>query len=102
MIINSPLRPAGKASLFKIPHHGSENAHTSGVWSEMLLQNPYAVLTPYENGDTKLPTKKDVERVCSYTTNAYSTAIIGRKRTVKRDRTVEKTIREAYEYKHCF
>jgi len=94
VIINSSLRPSGKASLFKIPHHGSDNAHTSGVWSELLLENPFAALTPYEKGDMKLPTRKDVERICSHTTNAYSTAVVGRKRIVKRDRTVEKTIRE--------
>lgn len=94
VIVDSALRPQGKASFFKIPHHGSENAHHSGVWTQMIQSGAFAALTPYENGSTKLPTKSDVNRICLLTGNAYSTAVLGEKRVINRDRTVEKTIRE--------
>lgn len=94
VIVSSTTRPIGKASFFKIPHHGSCNAHHPQVWTEMLEEKPIAVLTPYEKGNHKLPTREDVNRICSLTDKAYSTATIGRNQTVKRDRIVEKTIRE--------
>lgn len=94
IIVESTLRPQGKASFFKIPHHGSETAHHSNVWSEMLQTDVVAVLTPYENGSTKLPTISDINRICSLTGHAYSTTVPGKKRTIKRDKTVERTIRE--------
>lgn len=86
--------PNGKASFFKIPHHGSEGAHYSNVWDAMLKDNPTAVLTPFEKGSIRLPSVDDVNRICSLTDDAYSTGTVGRRRTIKRDKTVEKTIRE--------
>ena len=94
VIINSTSRPIGKASFFKIPHHGSKNSHHKDIWDKMLDSEPIAVLTPYEKGNKRLPAKEDVERICSLTNNAYATSVHRRKRTIKRDRTVEKTIRE--------
>lgn len=95
-IVNNSSRPNGKASLFKIAHHGSKNSHHGGVWTEMLEDNPVAVLTPFDNGKTVLPTKEDVLRICSLTNEAYSTTAITKRRirTKKRDQTVEKTIKE--------
>jgi len=94
VIVNSPLRPDGKASCFKIPHHGSENAHHSDVWENMVEKESLTVLTPYENAGTKLPRKADVERICSLTSKAFSTAMLEKKRTIKRHKSVERTIRE--------
>jgi len=95
VIVNSTARPQGKASFFKIPHHGAENAHCAEVWTEMLIKEPIAVLTPFEKGDTVLPTTRDVERLCMLSKNLYSTAHFSSStRTIKRERTVEKTIRE--------
>lgn len=97
VIVNTSSRPEGKASLFKIPHHGSKNAHHGSVWTEMLEDKPVAVVTPYENGKTTLPSKTDVERICSLTDKGYATAINKGGKTT-RDRTVEKTIRETVRY----
>lgn len=96
VIVSSKTRPhslsGGKASFYKIPHHGSVNAHHPEVWSQMLNPHPICVLTPYDRS-TKLPTKKDTQRICSLTDNAYSTAIFRMKRR-KRSRTVDKSIKE--------
>jgi hypothetical protein len=93
LIVHSTSRPVGKALFFKIPHHGSENAHHPKVWENMLIRDAVAVLTPFESGSIKLPSEKDVRRICSETTQSYSTASRGSKRK-KRNRAVEKTIRE--------
>lgn len=94
VILDSRTRPRERAMFFKIPHHGSKNAHHDRVWSEMLEKRPVAALTPYQHGSKSLPSKDDVGRILSMTEHAYSTAFVGRKTKVKRDWTVEKTIRE--------
>ena len=94
VIINSANRPSGKASFFKIPHHGSKSAHHPAVWTEMLEREPIAVLTPYEKGNNRLPTKQDINRMCALTSNAYTTADPLKRRAIRRDKTVEKTIKE--------
>lgn len=90
----SDSNPYGKASFFKIPHHGSQTAHHPGIWTEMLYSNPVAILTPFSLGGVNLPTENDVTRICSFTDTAYSTARMGLKQKRKRNQTVEKTIRE--------
>jgi len=76
-ILQSTTRPAGIASAFKVPHHGSENAHEPNVWKRMLEPNPHAVLTPWSKGGRTLPKKSDTQRILSCTQNAYASATIG-------------------------
>ena len=97
-ILAAHERPNCKASVFKVPHHGSQNAHEDRVWSEMLHSEPIAVLTPWRKGVRSLPTKGDVKRILSFTRKAYATApfdVSSSKPARRRNRTVEKTIREA-------
>ena len=94
-ILESKARPAGKASAFKVPHHGSKSAHEPGVWSRMLDHWPFAVLTPWHRGGRALPSQGDVRRILSDTPNAYATAGIGASARVRArtDRAVARTIR---------
>ncbi len=96
IIRNSPLRVQyqNKASVFKVPHHGSKNAHHPRVWSDLLEGSSIAVLTPYRLGWNTLPKKEDIDRICSLTDSAYTTAETQRDKAIKRDRVVEKMIRE--------
>ena len=73
VIVASTERPQGKAAIFKIPHHGSRNGHSDGVWADMLARNPFAILAPW-NRSSRLPTTGDVERILNHTQEAYSTA----------------------------
>lgn len=96
-ILDAHERPNCKASVFKVPHHGSPNAHEDRVWSEMLHSEPIAVLTPWRKGGRVLPTEGDVRRILSFTRKAYATALFSissSKPARKRDGTVERTIRE--------
>ena len=76
-ILQSEERPTGKASVFKVPHHGSESAHEPEVWDRMLEPNSVAVLAPWRKGGRALPSQRDVRRILSYTTNAYATTSTG-------------------------
>lgn len=94
-ITNSSLRPQGKAKYFKIPHHGSQSAHSLEVWQHMIDKDHISVLSPFQKAGTLLPTKSDVERICSFSNRSFSTASLPPKRKIgKRDKSVEKTIRE--------
>ncbi len=72
-IVGSPERPVGKASVFKVPHHGSENADEPEVWKRMLMSDPVAVLTPWRRGGHVLPRRQDAERILAATRHAYVT-----------------------------
>lgn len=78
-------------TLVKIPHHGSVTSHHDGMWAEMLVDRPKAVITPFRNGRHSLPTEADVTRIGSLVEEAYISSIASPKRT-KRSSAVEKTI----------
>lgn len=95
-ILRSGEKPAGAASAFKLPHHGSANADEPGVWERMLEPAPVAVLTPWRRGGRSLPSRHDVTRILARTENAYATTgtdSAGHAR--KRVKTVDRTIRES-------
>ena len=73
-IVGEQMRPGGRASVFKVPHHGSANADAPEVWHRMLAPEPIAVLAPWRRGDKALPTPEDVARILSRTTTAYASA----------------------------
>src|SRR5262249_44068521 len=78
---------------FKVPHHGSENAHFDDVWTNCLEKDAWTLLTPYSRGKSPLPKPSDVKRLKSLSTRVYCTASPGGKRPDRR-RGVESTIRE--------
>lgn len=73
-VLASAGRSQTKAAVFKIPHHGSLNAHHPGVWSVLLEKDAIAIVTPYERLKNPLPTEADVARIKSMTERGYCTA----------------------------
>jgi hypothetical protein len=65
--------PNSKASLFKIPHHGSPNAHHPSVWGS-LVDSPVAILAPYRAGRRPLPAESDIERIKAVSSELHSAA----------------------------
>ncbi len=96
-ILRNTDRPPGKASVYKIPHHGSSNADEPAVWEQMLEDEPVAVLAPWRRGRGALPTEQDVERILSATRNVWIThsGATGEPTFRHENRTVEKTLRES-------
>jgi hypothetical protein len=81
-----------RASVFKIPHHGSSNADQPQVWDEALSSRPWALITPFVWGRHQLPLPEDCKRIADRTDRAYLTAAPVRKRR-KRAHAVEATLR---------
>lgn len=96
-ILHSATRPTGKASVYKVPHHGSANADEPAVWQDMLDSDPWAILAPWRRGGRNLPRPSDVQRILSFTSKAYSTTPERRLNAspAPRDRMVARTIRES-------
>ena len=91
-VVASTNRPAGKASLFKVPHHGSITGHNSDVWHKMLEKDPHSVVTPW-NRSRKLPTEDDINRLTSLSTKVHLTAPPADLSRVKHDHEIEKILR---------
>lgn len=88
-VISSSVRPRDPASVFKVPHHGSRNAYSADVWSNMLTANPCAIVTPFVTGGTFLPTDADLRRLQVHTTDVYCTARPGGTRPPRRSGAVD-------------
>jgi hypothetical protein len=95
VILSSNIQFKKNTSIFKVPHHGSINAHNHDIWHKILIDSPLAILTPYNRGRTKRPSTTDVSRICQYTSNGYATSKIKSIHTKKkRSSAVEKTIKD--------
>ncbi|WP_409566839.1 MBL fold metallo-hydrolase [Methylobacterium sp. E-046] len=92
-IISSSSRPPGKASFFKIPHHGSFNGHCGAVWDDLLVSRPTTVLTPWNRG-RGLPLQSDIERIRSHSDAAFATTTFKANPVRRRVPAVEKQLRE--------
>lgn len=97
-ILKSKGRPDVRHSAFKVPHHGSSSGDHPSVWTTMLTKDPVAVLTPLVKGKSKLPGDSDIKRLKSRTQNVFATGIPTVGSRTKRDRVVEKTIKEVVRY----
>lgn len=73
------LQPFGpRASLYKVSHHGSENAHNPAVWDNLLTANPLVVLTPWRKGGRRLPTANGARNILQLSQDAFITALDAR------------------------
>ncbi len=91
-IISSAERPQGRAGFFKVPHHGSENADCPECWTDLLLEQPVAILTPHS--PSSLPRPGDIARLCARTRRVFLTSDSARYGLPRRENAVEKTLRE--------
>lgn len=88
-ILQDNARPTGRASAFKLSHHGSASGDPPEVWQQMLDVAPTAVLTPWRRGNRTLPTSRDVQRVLTRTPNAYAAATTSAVRPARWDSTYD-------------
>jgi beta-lactamase superfamily II metal-dependent hydrolase len=91
-VVASTIRPQSQAGGFKIPHHGSSNAHSDQVWRHMVRPGAYAVVTPYLSSG--LPRSSDIERLKAQNAVILATRL-PRTVPVRRRPEVERTTREA-------
>jgi beta-lactamase superfamily II metal-dependent hydrolase len=92
-VLSTTSRPSLPAHVFKVPHHGSENAYHPEVWSQMLAKDVVALVTPYAAGSKPLPAPADIKRMKGHTRSVLCTSpAAGRKRF--EDPVVERTVSE--------
>ena len=66
--------PVGRASVLKVPHHGSPNAHYDPMWSGLLTDDVVSLVAPYRGSQTPRPSPSDMARICALSSSAWSTA----------------------------
>ncbi|MFJ7968525.1 hypothetical protein [Streptomyces sp. NPDC096324] len=91
-ILDHPGRPTSKATFYKVPHHGSENADCPEIWQHLLAEQPVCVMTPFERGKTPLPRQSDIGRLRENVDRVFITSA-RRYASTRRDASVEKAIR---------
>ena len=67
-------QPEVKASLFKVPHHGSSNAHLESTWNALLANDVISIVTPFRMGSRSIPSDSDVARITELSGRAFITA----------------------------
>jgi beta-lactamase superfamily II metal-dependent hydrolase len=82
------------ASLFKIPHHGSDTGYHKRIWDELLLPQPVSKLTPW-NKSFKLPRPEMLKKYLDHTENLYMTSPLINPSPKKRNRKIEKDIKNS-------
>jgi hypothetical protein len=81
------------ASLYKIPHHGSENGYNQRIWSQLVLPTATANLTPWNKGK-QLPQMDMLEIFLMHTSKLYMTSMNKKNNSPKnRERSLAKTIK---------
>ncbi len=79
----------GRARLFKVPHHGSQNADNPQVWQLRLTSTPTALVTPFTRSG--LPRASDLRRMAAYGADVLCSGPSQGPRPPRRDAAVEKT-----------
>jgi hypothetical protein len=92
-VIGAEMRDGARATLVKIPHHGSTNAYDAEMWIQMLVENPIAVLSPFIWGRHGLPNTTERAVICAHTDRAFITH--DQSATARIDPTVQQTLSEA-------
>ncbi len=83
-----------EADIFKVAHHGAENAHDPNVWNQLLVKDPFAILSPFCLADEMLPTAADIDRIKSLTSKAYITSLPAERRYKWREKIVREFLSE--------
>jgi beta-lactamase superfamily II metal-dependent hydrolase len=73
-ILTDKNLPTNQSIIFKIPHHGSQNAHHAEVWQTLLCKDPISIVTPWRRGGRELPTTSDVGRIRAHSPHAFMTS----------------------------
>lgn len=88
-VILNKKKPTTMASVFKVPHHGSENGHSLRVVAEMLAAKPISILTTFNR--SSLPRVPDIARIKGFSSALYYTSQ-PKAKSPSRGRAVEESI----------
>jgi beta-lactamase superfamily II metal-dependent hydrolase len=77
-VVDSEYLTGKRASVFKVPHHGSPTSEHPRVWSELVAEDVVSILTPYRAGRHPRPDEADLDRISSQSEAVYITATTAR------------------------
>lgn len=95
IVNNGKFPPNHKCEIFKIPHHGSKNAHHEGIWPKLIGNRNLSVVTSFKRGSIDLPSENDLRRLTEFSGNTYlaGSSSKGRDKTLNNVlRKVDKTL----------
>ena len=92
-IISNSIHLEKGIKLIKVPHHGSQNAHSETIWEDYLLKDGVAIMTPFSRSG--LPKNDDIDRITHFLKESYCTSSPQTKRIKNQNKTVAKTIKES-------
>lgn len=72
--VDATHHPRLTASLFKVPHHGSSNAHYEPTWRKLVGDDAVALLAPYRMGEKSIPQAGDLDRIRARATRTFLAA----------------------------
>lgn len=73
-VLDGRVMRLGRASAYKVAHHGGQSGHEERVWSDMLESQPVALVSPFRHGRQMLPNDLDRRRLGSKTDRCYVTS----------------------------
>jgi hypothetical protein len=73
-VVDSPHLTGNRASVFKVPHHGSNYSDHPRMWSELVTEDVVSILTPYRSGKRPRPDDEDLRRIKANSGRAFVTA----------------------------
>jgi len=85
-----------KVNIFKVPHHGSENAYDEQIWKKIVaFKKAHLVTTPLKNGNALLPNTEMIQNICNFSKNFYLTSNPYSIKSGKHNRKVQKFIKKS-------
>lgn len=86
IVVDNYSHKKTRSSFYKVPHHGSITGFNGRIWSVILGDNPYSVITAFNKGK-KLPEESEIERIKKLSKCVY---VVG---GTQRDKIIERRIR---------
>ncbi len=91
-ILNNSAVIAGRSSVFKIAHHGSENGYTNRIFDELLTDEPNCSITSWNLNDY-LPQAKMISTYLSHTSKLFQTSAIVGGKDIELDKISKKILK---------
>jgi beta-lactamase superfamily II metal-dependent hydrolase len=84
----------GPVSYFKVPHHGSDNAYSMDLWTQLVQPKSVSTISPW-NKKKVIPTDEMINKFKAHPADVFLTSQNTRRSSPKRrDREIEKMVDE--------
>lgn len=94
-VVSHAASLSGRASVLKVPHHGSVTGYHDGMWAKLVEDRVHACITPFRN--SHLPTDQDLRRIKGNTDRVYLTARVQPPPTPRMPKIMRGVVRDVWE-----